>query len=70
MSNEGKLLLVFITYPIICLLPYFVSALNDPTTIVLGFPLTVVYPILAMIGFSGVLYWASLTIWRTPDDDK
>lgn len=70
MSKEVKLLFLLITYPIACLLPYFVGALNDPTTKVAGFPLTVAYPIVVMIIYSGILYWASETVWKTPSDKE
>ena len=70
MSKEAKLLLLLVTYPIVCLLPYFVGALNDPATKIAGFPLTIVYPIVAMIVYSGILYWASETVWRTPSDKE
>ncbi len=68
MSKNGKLLCILICYPVICLLPYFLGGLNDPAVKLFGFPLTVAYPVIAMLVFCGVLYWASQNTWRTPHD--
>lgn len=68
MSPRATFLAFLIGYPILCLLPFFIGALNDPTSKILGIPITVVYPIFIMLVFCGVLYWAAEKLWRTPSD--